>query len=69
MKALKLKFGRFDFLIDKKNELWFLEVNSNGEWAWLDDNYQYGLHKEFLKQFGIKKASYNLLKRKTQKVE
>lgn len=29
------KFGRFDF-IRKNGELWFLELNPNGQWAWLD---------------------------------
>lgn len=29
------RFGRFDF-IRKDGELWFLELNPNGQWAWLD---------------------------------
>lgn len=36
------RFGRFDF-IRKNGELWFLELNPNGQWAWLDENNERGL--------------------------
>ena len=36
------RFGRFDF-IRKDGELWFLELNPNGQWAWLDQNNEHGL--------------------------
>ena len=36
------RFGRFDF-IRKDGELWFLELNPNGQWAWLDENNEHGL--------------------------
>ena len=36
------RFGRFDF-IRKNGELWFLELNPNGQWAWLDAKNQNGL--------------------------
>ena len=36
------RFGRFDF-IRKKGELWFLELNPNGQWAWLDEKNEHGL--------------------------
>ena len=35
-------FGRFDF-IRKSGELWFLELNPNGQWAWLDEKNENGL--------------------------
>ena len=35
-------FGRFDF-IRKDGELWFLELNPNGQWAWLDEKNEHGL--------------------------
>jgi hypothetical protein len=35
MRAIGLDFGRLDFLL-KDETYWFLEVNSNGEWGWLD---------------------------------
>jgi glutathione synthase/RimK-type ligase-like ATP-grasp enzyme len=35
MKECKLEFGCFDFII--KNNIWyFLEMNVNGQWAWLE---------------------------------
>ena len=36
------RFGRFDF-IRKNGELWFLELNPNGQWAWLDEENEHGL--------------------------
>ena len=36
------RFGRFDF-IRKDGELWFLELNPNGQWAWLDTKNENGL--------------------------
>ena len=36
------RFGRFDF-IRKNGELWFLELNPNGQWAWLDAKNENGL--------------------------
>lgn len=36
------RFGRFDF-IRRNGELWFLELNPNGQWAWLDENNRDGL--------------------------
>ena len=37
-----LSFGRFDF-IRKDGVLNFLEVNPNGQWAWLDEKNEHGL--------------------------
>ncbi len=42
MKELGLHFGRLDFLLGPEG-YHFLEVNSNGEWAWLDTDGQFGL--------------------------
>ena len=36
------RFGRFD-LIRKGGNLWFLELNPNGQWAWLDEENEHGL--------------------------
>jgi hypothetical protein len=36
MELCKLKYGRLDFCQDEKNKVWFLEVNPNGQFAWLD---------------------------------
>lgn len=33
---LNLKFGAFDFIVNK-NKYYFLEVNANGQWYWLEE--------------------------------
>jgi len=42
MQELGLHFGRLDFL-QTQDGYHFLEVNANGEWAWLDTEGRYGL--------------------------
>ena len=42
MREARLDFGRFDFLLDGET-LHFLEVNPNGQWAWLDENGKEGV--------------------------
>lgn len=36
LKDFGLKFGAFDFIVNKRNEWIFLEVNPNGQWLWLE---------------------------------
>lgn len=42
MEEAKLDFGRLDFLACG-DELQFLEVNPNGQWAWLDEDGTHGI--------------------------
>jgi len=42
MNEMGLHFGRLDFLL-APNGYYFLEVNANGEWAWLDTEGRHGL--------------------------
>lgn len=49
MDDLNLKFGRLDFLYNSDG-YHFLEVNPNGQWAWLDLNNENGLMNEMIKQ-------------------
>lgn len=44
MGELGLTFGRFDFL-RKNGRLYFLEVNPNGQWGWLDPFQTNGLYE------------------------
>lgn len=37
MDILDIKFGAFDFIVNKKEEFIFLEVNPNGQWLWLEE--------------------------------
>lgn len=36
MEDFELKFGAFDFIVNKSDEWIFLEVNPNGQWLWLE---------------------------------
>jgi glutathione synthase/RimK-type ligase-like ATP-grasp enzyme len=33
---LKLNFGAIDLIKDQNSNYWFLEINPNGQWAWLE---------------------------------
>jgi len=48
MKRVGLLFGRLDFIY-QGGVLYFLEVNSNGQFGWLEDWPKLSLHAEFLK--------------------
>ena len=37
-KALGLHYGAIDILLDKKGVYWFLEINPNGQWAFIEDD-------------------------------
>ncbi len=37
LRALGLQFGAFDFVVDKAGEFYFLEINPNGQWYWLEE--------------------------------
>ena len=37
MKRLNLRYGAIDLVCDKKGKLWFLEINPNGQWAWIEN--------------------------------
>jgi glutathione synthase/RimK-type ligase-like ATP-grasp enzyme len=37
MDRLGLSFGALDFVLTQDDEYYFLEVNPNGQWLWLDD--------------------------------
>jgi len=35
-KALSLNFAAIDFILNKENDFIFLEINPNGQWAWIE---------------------------------
>lgn len=37
MKRLNLRYGAIDLVCDQQGKLWFLEVNPNGQWAWIEN--------------------------------
>jgi len=34
---LNLRFGALDLICDKDDKYWFLEINPNGQWAWIEN--------------------------------
>jgi hypothetical protein len=36
LKEFELNYGAFDFIVDKNDRWYFLEVNPNGQWLWLE---------------------------------
>jgi glutathione synthase/RimK-type ligase-like ATP-grasp enzyme len=36
-KELGLRFGALDFIVDPHGEWYFLEINANGQWQWVED--------------------------------
>lgn len=34
--SMGLRFGALDFVLDPEGKLWFLEINPNGQWAWIE---------------------------------
>ncbi|QTF57944.1 MvdC/MvdD family ATP grasp protein [Stutzerimonas frequens] len=37
MRRLNLRYGAIDFICDQQGKLWFLEINPNGQWAWIEN--------------------------------
>lgn len=35
-RKLGLRFGAIDFVLDQDDKLWFLEINPNGQWGWIE---------------------------------
>lgn len=35
-RSLGLKFGAIDFILDEDGRHWFLEINPNGQWGWIE---------------------------------
>ena len=35
-KALDLRYGAIDLIADRDGRYWFLEINPNGQWAWIE---------------------------------
>ncbi|WP_417814207.1 MvdC/MvdD family ATP grasp protein [Thalassospira alkalitolerans] len=37
VKEFDLKFGAIDLILDADGNYWFLEINPNGQWAWIEN--------------------------------
>lgn len=47
-KKFDLKFGAIDLILDENNEYIFLEINPNGQWAWIEKKLGYNISKEIV---------------------
>ena len=54
MEALNLKFGAIDFVV-KDDVYYFLEINANGQWAWLENELNLPISNEIIKILSSKK--------------
>lgn len=41
VQRLNLRYGAIDLVCDRDGKLWFLEVNPNGQWAWIENQTGY----------------------------
>ena len=48
LKELKLRFGAIDLILNKKHEYIFLEINPNGQWAWIEKQTGHRISKEIV---------------------
>jgi glutathione synthase/RimK-type ligase-like ATP-grasp enzyme len=46
IEELSLNFGAIDFILGARDELIFLEVNPNGQWAWIEKKLNYKISDE-----------------------
>ncbi|MCP4115776.1 MAG: hypothetical protein GY737_10290 [Desulfobacteraceae bacterium] len=54
LKQLNLMFGAIDLLF-KDNEFYFLEINANGQWAWLENELNLPISNEIINLLSSKK--------------
>lgn len=48
LRKLNLKFGAIDFILDKNDNFIFLEINPNGQWAWIENKTDYNISSEIV---------------------
>jgi glutathione synthase/RimK-type ligase-like ATP-grasp enzyme len=48
LKVLNLRFGAIDFIFDVNEDLVFLEINPNGQWAWIEKQTGYEISNEIV---------------------
>lgn len=49
LESLHLEFGAIDFILDRDGEYYFLEINPNGQWAWIECRTNYKIAAEIAK--------------------
>lgn len=48
LKDLNLRFGAIDFILGENGEYIFLEINPNGQWAWIENQTGYEISNEIV---------------------
>lgn len=48
LRTLNLKFGALDFILDANGNFIFLEINPNGQWAWIEKEVGYEISNEIV---------------------
>ena len=48
LKTLNLRFGAIDFILDTNGNFIFLEINPNGQWAWIEKQTGYKISNEIV---------------------
>lgn len=48
LSLLNLRFGAIDFILDEQNNFIFLEINPNGQWAWIEKQTGYEISNEIV---------------------
>lgn len=41
VRRMNLRYGAIDLVCDRDEKLWFLEINPNGQWAWIENQTGY----------------------------
>ena len=49
LETLHLEFGAIDFILGEDGEYYFLEINPNGQWAWIECRTNYRIAAEIAK--------------------
>lgn len=49
LQKLKLRYGAIDFILDENDNYVFLEINPNGQWAWIEKQTGYNITQEIVK--------------------
>jgi glutathione synthase/RimK-type ligase-like ATP-grasp enzyme len=51
VRSYQLRFAAIDMIRDSSDQWWFLELNPNGQWAWLDLEADANIFKAFIHAF------------------
>lgn len=51
LSQFNLNFACIDLIVSKNNKVYFLDLNPNGQWAWLDEILELGIAKEIERYF------------------